>query len=60
LARLAHINLTTVSQNTQQQAEHAVAVAVERLDEQRATSREVVLSPRLVIRCTASPPRSSS
>jgi DNA-binding LacI/PurR family transcriptional regulator len=60
LARLAHINLTTVSQNTQQQAEHAVAVAVERLDEQRAMPREVVLSPRLVIRRTASPPRSST
>jgi DNA-binding LacI/PurR family transcriptional regulator len=60
LARLVHINLTTVSQNTQQQAEHAVAAAVERLDEQRSVSREVVLSPRLVIRRTAGPPRSSS
>jgi hypothetical protein len=30
----AHSNLTTVRQNTQQQAEHAVAAAVERLDEQ--------------------------
>jgi DNA-binding LacI/PurR family transcriptional regulator len=56
LARLAHINLTTVSQNTQQQAEHAVAAAVERLDEQRSVPREVVLSPRLVVRRTAGPP----
>jgi DNA-binding LacI/PurR family transcriptional regulator len=60
LARLAHINLTTVSQNTQQQAEQAVAAAVERLDEQRSVPREVVLSPRLVVRRTAGPPRSSS
>jgi aryl-alcohol dehydrogenase-like predicted oxidoreductase len=41
---------TTVSQNTQQQAEHAVAAAVERLDEQRSAPHEVVLSPRLAIR----------
>jgi DNA-binding LacI/PurR family transcriptional regulator len=60
LARLAHVNLTTVSQNTQQQAEHAVAAAVERLDEGRSMAREVVLSPRLVVRRTASPPRAST
>jgi DNA-binding LacI/PurR family transcriptional regulator len=59
LARLAHVNLTTVSQNTQQQAEHAVAAAVERLDGGRSVAREVVLSPRLVVRRTAGPPRSS-
>jgi DNA-binding LacI/PurR family transcriptional regulator len=57
LARLAHINLTTVSQNTQQQAEHAVAAAVERLDEGRSLPREVVLTPRLVVRRTVAPPR---
>jgi hypothetical protein len=49
----AYINLTTVSQNTQQQAEHAVAAAVERLDEQCSAPHEVVLSPRLAIRRTA-------
>jgi DNA-binding LacI/PurR family transcriptional regulator len=59
LARLAHVNLTTVSQNTQQQAEHAVAAAVERLDGGRTVAREVVLSPRLVVRRTVGPPRSS-
>lgn len=56
LARLAHINLTTVSQNTQQQAEHAVAAAVERLDQGRSVPREVVLTPQLVVRRTAGPP----
>jgi len=59
LARLAHVNLTTVSQNTQEQAEQAVAAAVERLDEGRSVAREVVLSPRLVVRRTVGPPRSS-
>jgi DNA-binding LacI/PurR family transcriptional regulator len=59
LARLAHVNLTTVSQNTQQQAEHAVAAAVERLDGERSQPREVVLTPRLVVRRTVGPPRSS-
>jgi DNA-binding LacI/PurR family transcriptional regulator len=58
LARLAHVNLTTVSQNTQQQAERAVAAAIERLDEGRSVPREVVLSPRLVVRRTVGPPRS--
>jgi DNA-binding LacI/PurR family transcriptional regulator len=59
LARLAHVNLTTVSQNTQQQAEHAVAAAIERLDEGRSAPREVVLPPRLVVRRTVGPPRSA-
>jgi len=45
LARLAHVNLTTVSQNTQQQAEHAIAAAIQRLDEGRTAPREVVLPP---------------
>jgi DNA-binding LacI/PurR family transcriptional regulator len=57
LAQLAHINLTTVSQNTQQQAEHAVAAAVERLDEGRSVPREVILPPQLVVRRTVAPPR---
>jgi DNA-binding LacI/PurR family transcriptional regulator len=59
LARLTHVNLTTVSQDTQQQAEHAVAAAVERLDGGRSVAREVVLTPRLVVRRTVGPPRSS-
>jgi DNA-binding LacI/PurR family transcriptional regulator len=57
LARLAHVQLTTVSQDTQQQAEQAVAAAIERLDDGRSVAREVVLPPRLVVRHTAGPPR---
>jgi DNA-binding LacI/PurR family transcriptional regulator len=57
LARLAHVNLTTVSQDAAVQAERAVALAVERLEAGRTTPREVVLAPRLVVRTTTSAPR---
>jgi DNA-binding LacI/PurR family transcriptional regulator len=57
LSRLAHVNLTTVNQSTRQQAEHAVTAAVERLDGGRREHREVVLSPRLIVRGTTGPPR---
>ena len=56
LARLAHVNLTTVSQDARGQAERALAAAVERLEDGRATHREVVLAPRLVVRGTTGPP----
>jgi DNA-binding LacI/PurR family transcriptional regulator len=56
LSRLAHVNLTTVSQDARGQAEHAMAAAVERLDHGRTTRREVVLAPRLVVRGTTGPP----
>jgi len=58
LSRLAHVDLTTVNQNTQQQAEHAVAAAVDRLDNGRTAHRQVVLTPHLVVRGTTGPPRS--
>jgi DNA-binding LacI/PurR family transcriptional regulator len=59
LARLAHVQLTTVSQDTPRQAEQAVAAAIERLGDGRPAAREVVLPPRLVIRHTTGPPRSA-
>jgi DNA-binding LacI/PurR family transcriptional regulator len=52
LSRLAHVNLTTVSQDARRQAEHAVTAAVERLDNGRTAHREVVLAPHLVVRGT--------
>jgi DNA-binding LacI/PurR family transcriptional regulator len=55
LARLAHVNLTTVSQDAARQAEHALAAAVERLDDGRTAHREVVLAPHLVVRGTTGP-----
>jgi DNA-binding LacI/PurR family transcriptional regulator len=50
LARLAHIDLTTVNQDPAAQAGHAVLAAVQRLDEGRTQRIEVVLNPRLVVR----------
>jgi DNA-binding LacI/PurR family transcriptional regulator len=57
LARLAHINLTTVNQESRQQATQAVAAALDRLDGGRTDPLERILSPRLVIRGTTAPPR---
>jgi len=56
LSRLSCFNLTTVSQGARDQARHAVAAAVERLDEGRIEPREVVLTPRLVARGTTAGP----
>jgi DNA-binding LacI/PurR family transcriptional regulator len=56
LARLAHVNLTTVSQDAGKQAGQAVALAVERLENGRTAPREVVLTPHLVLRSTTAPP----
>ena len=58
IARLGHIDLTTVSQNTGELTEHAVAAVIERLDNGRADHGEVVVRPRLVIRGTTQPPAS--
>jgi DNA-binding LacI/PurR family transcriptional regulator len=55
LAPLAHIDLTTVSQEPHQQAERAVRAVVERLDEHRRDRLDVLLEPRLVIRNTTTP-----
>ncbi|GLZ11682.1 LacI family transcriptional regulator [Actinomadura sp. NBRC 104425] len=57
LSRLAHVNLTTVSQEPLDQARHALQAMVERLDGGRTTRRDVVLKPRLVIRGTTGAPR---
>ena len=56
ISRLAHVDLTTVNQDPHAQAEHAVTVAVERLDGERTRPAEVVLPPRLVIRGSTAPP----
>ena len=56
LARLAHVDLTTVSQDARGQAGQAVALAVERLETGRTAPREVVLTPRLVVRSTTAAP----
>lgn len=55
LSRLAHVDLTTVSQDPQRQAEHAIAAAVGRLEGGSAGSHDLVLAPRLVVRGTTGP-----
>ena len=55
LARLVHVDLTTVNQDAAVQARHAVAAVVERLDAGRTGRREVVLRPRLVVRGSTGP-----
>jgi DNA-binding LacI/PurR family transcriptional regulator len=55
LARLAYVNLTTVSQEPQQQAHHAVVAAIERLDGGRTEASGTVLPARLVVRGTTGP-----
>ncbi len=57
LASLAHVDLTTVSQEAGAQAAHAVAAVVGRLDGTDVPGREVVVPPRLVVRGTTGPPR---
>ncbi|MFI6577402.1 substrate-binding domain-containing protein [Nocardiopsis sp. NPDC050513] len=57
LSRLVHVNLTTVSQNAEEQARQAVARVVERLDSGRDEPATVALEPALVVRGTTGPPR---
>jgi len=59
LARLAHIDLTSVNQDAPAQARNAVLAAVTRLDEGRVTRIEAVLVPHLVVRGSTAPPVSS-
>jgi DNA-binding LacI/PurR family transcriptional regulator len=55
-SRFAHVNLTTVSQNTPELTLHAMAAVVERLDGGRSGHREVVVRPQLRVRGTTGPP----
>ena len=59
LARLATIELTTVSQDPPALAAAVVAVLSARL-EGRATHPDVVVSPRLVVRASTAPPPATS
>jgi DNA-binding LacI/PurR family transcriptional regulator len=56
LARLAHIDLTTVAQDSSTMTTLAVARAVDRIDGVPVEHRECVIPPRLVIRGTTRPP----
>ena len=57
LARLSHVALTTVAQDTQQITNLAVTRAIARLDDTTITERELVIPPHLIVRnTTAAPP----
>lgn len=60
LAQLAHVDLTSVNQAAEQQAEAAVQAAAERVEGQRTSPRELVLEPRLVVRGTTAEVRSGA
>ncbi|MGU3499785.1 LacI family DNA-binding transcriptional regulator [Mycobacterium sp. C31M] len=56
LARLGHIDLTTVSQQPREQADKAVDAVVSRLDGGRTSPESWVLQPQLAIRATTVAP----
>ncbi|WP_247204222.1 substrate-binding domain-containing protein [Streptomyces sp. AgN23] len=56
LARLAHVNLTTVGHDIPRIAELAVGRAIARLEGERTPTGEAVVAPHLVIRGTTSGP----
>jgi DNA-binding LacI/PurR family transcriptional regulator len=57
LARLAHIDLTTVAQDITRMAELAVGRAIARLEGKETAEGESVIAPRLVVRGTSAAPR---
>jgi DNA-binding LacI/PurR family transcriptional regulator len=58
LARLSHVDLTTIAQDTEEMTALAVARAVDRLDGTPVEQREQVIPPRLVVRSTTAAPAS--
>jgi DNA-binding LacI/PurR family transcriptional regulator len=57
LARLAHVDLTTIAQDAAAMTTLAVARAIDRIDGVAVTRRDVVIPPRLVVRGTTGPVR---
>ena len=52
LARLSHVNLTTVAQDADQMTSLAVTRAIDRLNGTPVPHRELVIPPHLVVRGT--------
>ncbi|WP_370588845.1 LacI family DNA-binding transcriptional regulator [Pseudonocardia sp. C8] len=57
LSRMAHVDLTTVSQNVAELSAHTLELVAERLDDAGRPAREVVIPPRLVVRGSTAAPR---
>jgi LacI family transcriptional regulator len=60
IAQFAAINLTTVSQEAATQAQWAIRAAIERLEGVRHDTLESILEPRLVVRGSTGPARSTN
>ncbi|WP_275295425.1 LacI family DNA-binding transcriptional regulator [Amycolatopsis sp. La24] len=56
LSHLSYIDLTTVRQDANRIAEHAVQRAVARLEDENVEPTDTVLDPKLVVRGTTGPP----
>jgi DNA-binding LacI/PurR family transcriptional regulator len=56
LARLAHINLTTIAQDTGEMARLSVDRAIARIDNSAITHRSLVVPPSLIVRGTTASP----
>jgi DNA-binding LacI/PurR family transcriptional regulator len=59
LAALRHISLTTIHQPRKQIGEIALKAVVRRIDSPGLPARRHVLAPKLVVRATTAPPRST-
>jgi DNA-binding LacI/PurR family transcriptional regulator len=59
LARLSHVNLTTIAQDAEQMTTLAVTRAIDRLNGTPVDHRELVIPPRLVIRGTTAAARAT-
>ncbi|MDA8369318.1 MAG: LacI family DNA-binding transcriptional regulator [Nocardiopsaceae bacterium] len=57
IARLSHIELTTVRQNVPRMAALSVRTALNRLEDPGRAPQEAVLTPELIVRGTTAPPR---
>ena len=60
VARLTHINLTTISQNTHELSQRAISALIDRLETHRGGHLDVVVPPQLVVRGTTGRPRRTS
>lgn len=56
----SYLDLTSVRQDAEALAQAAIHAAVERLDDQRTTDREQVLTPTLTVRGSTGPPPGES
>lgn len=56
LARLAHINLTTIAQDTAEMTRLSVDRAIARIDGSELANRALIVAPQLIIRGTTAPP----